>query len=173
MGACGPLLCGRTEGRLRAGPRIAEVVAELSRDTREFAGLWGVHEAKSKSREGKRLCHPEVGDLHIRFPALTVNGAPHQQLVVPQAEPASATAAAFERLRATGASSLPVVTRRQVRLNTRGLSSRNADPAWGTRAVLSKAAPQKEPLCSGSITSTTCLGRSPGHALALLGSRPR
>ncbi|WP_425471399.1 hypothetical protein [Streptomyces griseorubiginosus] len=43
-----------------------------------------------------------MGDLHIRFPALTVNGAPHQQLVVHQAEPASATAAAFERLRATG-----------------------------------------------------------------------
>ncbi|MFF4632767.1 helix-turn-helix transcriptional regulator [Streptomyces griseorubiginosus] len=84
-----------------ASPRIAEVVAELSRDTREFAGLWGMHEVKSKSQEAKHLRHPEVGDLHIRFSAFTVNGAPHQQLVIYQAEPASATAAAFERLRAS------------------------------------------------------------------------
>ncbi len=69
-----------------------------------------------------------------------------------------------------GASSPPVVTRRQVRLHTRGLSSRHADPGWGTRAVLSKAAPQKEPLCSGSITSTTCLGRSPGARAGPVGT---
>ncbi|MFF7048118.1 hypothetical protein ACFY94_07050 [Streptomyces griseorubiginosus] len=42
-----------------------------------------------------------MGDLHIRFCAFTVNGAPHQQLVVYQAESAGATAVALERLRAT------------------------------------------------------------------------
>jgi len=55
-----------------------------------------------KSQEGKHLKHAQVGDLHIKFAAFTVNGAPHQQLVVYQAEPASPTAAAFETLRSMG-----------------------------------------------------------------------
>ena len=80
--------------------RIAEVVEELSADSEEFVGIWQLHDVKSKSQEGKHLRHPDVGDLHIAFAAFTVNGAPHQQLVVYQAEPASPTAAAFETLRA-------------------------------------------------------------------------
>ncbi|MFG3021508.1 helix-turn-helix transcriptional regulator [Streptomyces sp. NPDC048254] len=80
--------------------RIAEVVAELSARSAEFAALWQLHDVKGKSQEGKHLKHPQVGDLHIKFAAFTVNGAPHQQLVVYQAEPASPTATAFETLRA-------------------------------------------------------------------------
>ncbi|WP_406445648.1 helix-turn-helix transcriptional regulator [Streptomyces sp. NBC_01613] len=80
--------------------RIAEVVAELSAQSEEFAGIWQLHDVKSKSQEGKHLKHPQVGDLHIKFAAFTVNGAPHQQLVVYQAEPATPTATAFETLRA-------------------------------------------------------------------------
>ncbi|MER7052869.1 helix-turn-helix transcriptional regulator [Streptomyces sp. NPDC000351] len=80
--------------------RIAEVVAELSARSEEFARIWQMHEVKSKSQEGKHLKHPQVGDLHIKFAAFTVNGAAHQQLVVYQAEPASPTATAFEALRA-------------------------------------------------------------------------
>ncbi|MGF0175632.1 helix-turn-helix transcriptional regulator [Streptomyces sp. Marseille-Q5077] len=80
--------------------RIAEVVAELSAQSVEFAEIWRMHDVKGKSQEGKHLKHPQVGDLHIKFAAFTVNGAPHQQLVVYQAEPASPTAAAFETLRA-------------------------------------------------------------------------
>ncbi|CAM3905246.1 helix-turn-helix transcriptional regulator [Kibdelosporangium persicum] len=80
--------------------RIAEVVAELSAGSPEFAELWTRHEVKPKTQEGKHLRHPDVGDLHILFSTFTVNGAPHQQLVVYQAEPASPTAHAFERLRA-------------------------------------------------------------------------
>ncbi|MDH6218089.1 helix-turn-helix transcriptional regulator [Streptomyces pseudovenezuelae] len=80
--------------------RIAEVYAELPENSEEFAGIWQLHDVKSKSQEGKHLKHPEVGDLHIAFAAFTVNGAPHQQLVVYQAEPAGPTATAFETLRA-------------------------------------------------------------------------
>ena len=83
--------------------RIAEVVDELSAESEEFAGIWRLHDVKSKSQEGKHLRHPDVGDLHIAFAAFTVNGAPHQQLVVYQAEPASPTAQAFETLRALAA----------------------------------------------------------------------
>ncbi|MEE1943314.1 helix-turn-helix transcriptional regulator [Streptomyces sp. TRM 70361] len=88
--------------------RIAEVVAALSARSEEFARLWRLHEVRSKSQEGKHLRHPRVGDLHIEFTAFTVNGAPHQQLVVYQAEPASPTAAAFETLRAVAARPEPV-----------------------------------------------------------------
>lgn len=80
--------------------RIAQVVAELSAGSPEFAELWARHDVKPKTQEGKHLRHPHVGDLHILFSTFTVNGAPHQQLVVYQAEPASPTAEAFERLRA-------------------------------------------------------------------------
>ncbi|WP_199444539.1 helix-turn-helix transcriptional regulator [Umezawaea beigongshangensis] len=80
--------------------RIAEVVAELSAASPEFVELWARHDVKPKTQESKHLRHPHVGDLHILFSAFGVNGAPHQQLVVYQAEPASPTAEAFERLRA-------------------------------------------------------------------------
>lgn len=90
--------------------RITEVVTELSGASEEFAALWRLHEVKSKSQEGKHLRHPEVGDLHIRFAAFTVNGAPHQQLVVYQAEPAGPTAAAFEALRARATPPVPART---------------------------------------------------------------
>lgn len=90
-------------------PRIAAVVAELSAQSEEFAGLWRMHEVKGKSQEGKHLKHPRVGDLHIRFAAFTVNGAPHQQLVVYQAEPASPTATAFETLRTMATESRSLV----------------------------------------------------------------
>ncbi|MFE6174628.1 helix-turn-helix transcriptional regulator [Streptomyces sp. NPDC056464] len=90
-------------GHAPESARIAEVVAELSAQSEEFAEIWHMHEVKGKSQEGKHLKHPHVGDLHIKFTAFTVNGAPHQQLVVYQAEPASPTAAAFETLRAIAA----------------------------------------------------------------------
>jgi transcriptional regulator with XRE-family HTH domain len=81
-------------------PRIAEVVEGLSARSREFAELWARHDVAPKTQEGKHLRHPHVGDLHILFSAFTVSGAPHQQLVVYQAEPDTPTAQAFERLRA-------------------------------------------------------------------------
>ncbi|GAA1733153.1 helix-turn-helix transcriptional regulator [Nonomuraea sp. AD125B] len=81
-------------------PRIAEVVGTLGAKSPEFAELWARHEVKGKTQQAKHLAHPEVGALEIEFSAFTVNDAPHQQLVVYQAEPASATAAAFAELRA-------------------------------------------------------------------------
>ena len=78
--------------------RITEVAADLSARSPEFADLWRRHEVRSKTQELKHLRHAHVGDLHIRFTALTVNGTPHQQLVIYQAEPDGPTAAAFQRL---------------------------------------------------------------------------
>ncbi|MGW7042233.1 helix-turn-helix transcriptional regulator [Streptomyces avermitilis] len=80
-------------------PRITEVVDTLRAKSPEFAELWARHEVKGKTQQAKDLRHPEVGALEIQFSAFTVNDAPHQQLIVYQAEPASATAAAFAELR--------------------------------------------------------------------------
>ncbi|MGW7042214.1 helix-turn-helix transcriptional regulator [Streptomyces avermitilis] len=80
-------------------PRITEVVETLSAKSPEFAELWARHNVKGKTRQTKNLKHAQVGDLQIQFSAFTVNEAPHQQLVVYQAEPASSTAAAFAELR--------------------------------------------------------------------------
>ncbi|MFD9218009.1 helix-turn-helix transcriptional regulator [Streptomyces sp. NPDC059544] len=80
-------------------PRITEVVATLCAKSQEFSELWGRHNVKAKTRQVKKLRHPKVGDLQIVFSAFTVNEAPHQQLVVYQAEPASPTATAFAELR--------------------------------------------------------------------------
>ncbi|WP_405594271.1 helix-turn-helix transcriptional regulator [Streptomyces sp. NBC_01092] len=80
-------------------PRLTEVVDTLGAKSPEFAELWARHEVKGKTQQAKNLQHPEVGALEIQFSAFTVNDAPHQQLVVYQAEPAGATAAAFVELR--------------------------------------------------------------------------
>ncbi|MGW5331282.1 helix-turn-helix transcriptional regulator [Streptomyces bauhiniae] len=80
-------------------PRITEVAHTLSAKSPAFAELWARHEVRGKTQQAKNLAHPEVGALEIQFSAFTVQGAPHQQLVVYQAEPASATAAAFAELR--------------------------------------------------------------------------
>ncbi|MGW4502152.1 helix-turn-helix transcriptional regulator [Micromonospora sp. NPDC004336] len=79
--------------------RITEVVDTLCAKSPEFAELWARHEVKGKTQQAKNFAHPEVGALEIQFSAFTVNDAPHQQLVVYQAERASATAAAFAELR--------------------------------------------------------------------------
>ena len=88
--------------------RIREVVAELSARSADFARIWQMHDVRSKSQDGKHLKHPLVGDLHIMFAAFTVNEAPHQQLVVYHAAPGSATAQAFQTLRAMAAPAQPV-----------------------------------------------------------------
>lgn len=95
----------------RDSARIIAVVDTLCAESREFAERWARHEVKGKTEHAKRLAHPEAGSLEIQFSAFTVNSAPHQQLVVYQAEPASATAAAFAELRSRAASgvSAPVV----------------------------------------------------------------
>ncbi|MEU9455904.1 helix-turn-helix transcriptional regulator [Streptomyces sp. NPDC048277] len=84
-------------------PRITEVVDTLRAKSPEFAVRSARHEVKGKTQQAKNLAHPEVGALEIQFSAFTVNGSPHQQLVVYQAEPASPTAAAFAELRSATA----------------------------------------------------------------------
>ena len=68
-------------------------------DEAEVRARWGAFAWTAENAEqAKNLAHPEAGALEIQFSAFTVNGAPHQQLVIYQAAPASRTAAAFAEL---------------------------------------------------------------------------
>jgi transcriptional regulator with XRE-family HTH domain len=77
---------------------LAALVAELSGLSPRFAQLWASQHVRGKTGDHKLLLHPEVGELNVVFNSFTVNGAPGQQLVVYQAEPATLTAEAFGRL---------------------------------------------------------------------------
>ncbi|GAB1514054.1 helix-turn-helix domain-containing protein [Actinophytocola sp. KF-1] len=94
-----------TVGGLRAAagldqddPRLIETVGELSVKSADFRRLWARHDIRQKKNETKRFRHPLVGELTLSYEALTVNGAPGQQLVVYQAEPGSPSAAALALL---------------------------------------------------------------------------
>ena len=79
-------------------PLLIETVGELSVKSADFRRLWARHEIRPKRHETKRLRHPLVGELTLTYEALTVNGAPGQQLIVYQAEPDSPSAAALALL---------------------------------------------------------------------------
>jgi hypothetical protein len=70
-------------------PALAALVGELSVRNEEFARLWARHDVRGKVGEVKRLHHPDVGSLSLRYESFTVNGAPGQQLVVYHADPGS------------------------------------------------------------------------------------
>jgi hypothetical protein len=73
-------------------PRIAEVVAEVAAASPAFAEAWSRQDIRVKRHEGKRLDHPDVGRLDLRYETFAVSSAPGQQLVVYQAEPGGRSA---------------------------------------------------------------------------------
>jgi transcriptional regulator with XRE-family HTH domain len=79
-------------------PAFIETVGELSVKSPEFRKLWARHDIRRKTHDAKRFHHPLVGELALSFEALTVNGAPGQQLVVYHAEPGSPSAEALSIL---------------------------------------------------------------------------
>jgi len=86
------------QGRTPHDPRIRELIAELSRRSPEFVGMWERHEAKGKRLDSKRFNHPQVGPLTLRINAFDVRSAPGQELIVYHAEPASRSAEALALL---------------------------------------------------------------------------
>jgi transcriptional regulator with XRE-family HTH domain len=69
--------------------RLAELVGELSLESRDFAGLWGRHEVRAKTATIKHFNHPIVGEMSLRFENMSIASAPGQHLVVYHAEPGS------------------------------------------------------------------------------------
>lgn len=80
------------------GPRLRDLVRELTERSTDFTQLWSAHEVRGKTQDSKHLVHPEVGPLTLTYQAFDVRDAPGQQLVVYQAEHASPDARALDLL---------------------------------------------------------------------------
>ncbi|MFF0050771.1 helix-turn-helix domain-containing protein [Streptomyces sp. NPDC005498] len=78
--------------------RLAALVDELSAD-RRFRLLWRRHEVRDKTDDTKRLRHPAVGELTLRYQVFLIDGFPGQCLFTYQAEPGSSSAEALTKLR--------------------------------------------------------------------------
>lgn len=75
-----------------------ELIDKLRTGDPRFAALWARNDARGKTQEAKVFVHPEVGRLTLEFSAFDVRSAPGQQLIVYQAEPASASGDALRLL---------------------------------------------------------------------------
>ncbi|MYW01277.1 helix-turn-helix transcriptional regulator [Streptomyces sp. SID3343] len=78
--------------------RLHDLVDALIEESDEFAALWSAHSVHGKSRDGKKLVHPDVGPLDLTYQTFDVRGASGQQLVIYHAEPGSPSAQALSLL---------------------------------------------------------------------------
>ena len=84
-------------------PHLALLVGELSTLSPDFARIWARHDVKAKSHGTKRLTHPGVGTLTVRWASLAIPDSDGQQLVT--YEPVNAASEAlFARLRSRSGS---------------------------------------------------------------------
>ncbi|MFI9228855.1 helix-turn-helix domain-containing protein [Streptomyces rimosus] len=88
----------QTAGHDPDHPRLREVVRTLTEQSADFARLWDAHSVRGKTRDAKRLLHPDVGPLTLTYQAFDVRDAPGQQLVIYHAEPGSPSAQALDLL---------------------------------------------------------------------------
>jgi transcriptional regulator with XRE-family HTH domain len=68
-------------------PRLAEIVDELSVGSDQFRKLWARHDVRPKAGAIRRLNHPQLGRVDLRFEKLDVVGTDGQMLVIYHAEP--------------------------------------------------------------------------------------
>ncbi|MGX1851731.1 helix-turn-helix domain-containing protein [Streptomyces sp. NPDC055299] len=79
--------------------RITEIVGELTVRSPAFASFWARHEVRQRPSEEKRLRHPRIGELHLRYQGFSVLDAPGQQLFVYTADPTGPGADGLKLLR--------------------------------------------------------------------------
>jgi transcriptional regulator with XRE-family HTH domain len=70
-------------------PRLAEIVGELSVGSEQFRKLWDRHDVRPKAGAIRRLNHPQLGRVDLRFEKLAIAGTNGQMLVIYHAEPES------------------------------------------------------------------------------------
>lgn len=75
-------------------PRVHAVLGELSLRSPAFVDHWSRHEVRPRAGADadKRLRHPQVGELTVRYHGFLVLAAPGQQMFVYTAEPGSPSA---------------------------------------------------------------------------------
>ncbi|MET7378248.1 helix-turn-helix transcriptional regulator [Streptomyces sp. NPDC005526] len=94
--------------RMEAGcypddPRLSALVGELSVKSEDFRRLWATHDVKEKSHGVKRLRHPLVGEIALRYESFKLADDAEQTLLVYHAEPDSPSAEALRLLASWGA----------------------------------------------------------------------
>ena len=77
---------------------LAELVGELSMNSREFARLWAKHDVRLCSSGTKQLHHPQVGDLDLHYEVLHLPDSNGQRLLTYTAAVGSAAADALALL---------------------------------------------------------------------------
>lgn len=75
-----------------ADPGISAVVGDLSTRSRLFAKLWAEHNVRQHRTGTKRLQHPLVGRLDLRYESMVLPGEPHLRLNAYVAEPGTDSA---------------------------------------------------------------------------------
>ncbi|MDO2934804.1 helix-turn-helix transcriptional regulator [Paeniglutamicibacter sulfureus] len=76
-------------GRHPDDPLLAQLVGELAVNSAEFRTWWADHRVVERRDGIKRLNHPLVGRLDIRYEALTVTGEPDQTMFIYTTDPGS------------------------------------------------------------------------------------
>jgi transcriptional regulator with XRE-family HTH domain len=80
-------------------PRLTELVDELSARSELFRRLWPRHDVRPQPGGGvHHMCHPQVGELELRYDKFAVIGAADQLMVIYHAEPATRSAEALAEL---------------------------------------------------------------------------
>lgn len=79
---------------------LAPFLRELSAASEEFRSLWEQQRVRGKTHAVKRFRHPDVGELELEYHALDIPTAPGCQLIIYDAEPGTASAAALTLLHA-------------------------------------------------------------------------
>jgi transcriptional regulator with XRE-family HTH domain len=68
-------------------PQLAGIVDELSAGSEQFRKLWARHDVRPKAGGIRRLNHPQLGRVDLRFEKLGIVGTDGQVLVIYHAEP--------------------------------------------------------------------------------------
>jgi transcriptional regulator with XRE-family HTH domain len=79
-------------------PRLAALIGELSIRSERFRTLWARADVGHLRDGTAHMCHPQVGELHLRREKLEVPGGDGLQVVVHHAEPGSDSARALALL---------------------------------------------------------------------------
>jgi hypothetical protein len=97
--------------RAGATERVKDLVDELSRQSTEFAAMWGDNDVRSYGEGTKHLRHPQVGLIALEYSAFAVDGRPDLGMVV--YNPATPADADRIRLLVKPAETLSRVARRR------------------------------------------------------------
>ena len=83
--------------RTPGDPDLARLLEKLAASP-HFPALWSRHEVVRKGHGAKRIRHPVVGELTVRYETLALPADPDQTLVLYVVEPGSSSERALERL---------------------------------------------------------------------------